>query len=518
MAQPNAPIRIAFATDSDADRAFVISRFSGDPAYLVEHVPPDVVSAGEKLAAANHDVCLMTQRLALESSDLLALAVAGSRPVLVLVETDDPALEERLLASGVWECLRKADLTPSMAQRAVRRALIQARHVRDRQVLDARFRQSQKMEAIGRLAGGVAHDFNNLLTAMIGYAAMLRDQADPSHPWHHYIEEIHKAAERGSALTGQLLMFSRQEPVERKDIDLNAVVAGFEKMLKRLIGEDIEVRSRPGRDLGLVRADPHQIEQVLLNLAINARDAMRGGGTLTIETENVGLDAAYARTHPGVLPGPYVMLAVTDTGSGMTPDIQSHLFEPFFTTKERGTGFGLATAYGIVTQSGGHIWVYSEPGRGSSFKIYLPRVPPDPAPVAARPADADAPGGTETILLVEDEPAVRELARDVLEQAGYNILVARNGREALTVAQAHGGRPLHLVLTDVVMPGMNGRELVRHLRWSRPAARVVFMSGYTDHTALELDVAEYWTSFLQKPFTPSRLLEIVRRALDTQNP
>jgi CheY-like chemotaxis protein len=265
-----------------------------------------------------------------------------------------------------------------------------------------------------------------------------------------------------------------------------------------------------------VRADTHQIEQVVMNLAINARDAMRGGGTLTIETENVELDEAYARTHPGVAPGPYVMLAVTDTGSGMTPDVQAHLFEPFFTTKEKGTGFGLATAYGIVTQSGGHIWVYSEPGRGSAFKIYLPRVQPDDAPVTSKPASAEPPGGTETILLVEDEPFVCELARDVLEQHGYNVLVARNGREALAVAQSHGGRDLQLVLTDVVMPGMNGRELVRHLRWSRPAARVVFMSGYTDHTALERDVAEYWTSFLQKPFTPSRLLEAVRKALDTQ--
>ena len=390
-----------------------------------------------------------------------------------------------------------------------------AEDVTEHRLLESQFRQSQKMEAVGRLAGGVAHDFNNLLTAMIGYAEILRDQVEPGDPRRNHVEEICKAAERGSTLTRQLLTFSRKPVGETQTLDMNAVVRGFERMLRRLIGEHIELRTAFGADLGQVRANQGQIEQVIMNLAINGRDAMPQGGVLTIETENVVLDQGYARTHASVDTGRFVMLAVSDTGCGMSADVKAHLFEPFFTTKEsgKGSGLGLATVYGIVQQNGGHVFVYSEPGHGSTFKIYLPRVvSAETAPIDG-PAAAAAPGGSETILLVEDEPAVRALARDLLEQQGYSVLVANHGREALAVAHAYEG-VIHLVLTDVVMPEMGGPELVRHLWWTRPKLRVLYMSGYTDRTATQMGLQESWTSFLQKPFTPDNLAAAVRRAID----
>ncbi|HEY3384034.1 MAG TPA: response regulator [Vicinamibacterales bacterium] len=388
--------------------------------------------------------------------------------------------------------------------------------VTEHRQLENQFRQSQKMEAVGRLAGGVAHDFNNLLTAMLGYAEMLRDRLPEDDACRHDIEEIRKAAERGSALTRQLLTFSRKQTHERRTIDLNAVVSGFDKMLRRLIGEDIELRTLPDAQQASVRADPGQVEQVIMNLAVNARDAMPEGGCLTIETANIDLDASYARTHAEVVPGPYVMLAVSDTGCGMTPEVLSHVFEPFFTTKahEKGSGLGLATVYGIVKQSGGHIWVYSEPDKGSAFKIYLPRV--NHSAAATVPSVAVQPAcGSETILLVEDEPSVRCLSRDVLARHGYQVLVANHGREALAVAQAFNGE-IDLLLTDVVMPGMNGRELVRHMLWMRPHIPVLYMSGYTDHTVMAPSILEPNTAFLQKPFTPDILVTTVRRILDNK--
>jgi two-component system, cell cycle sensor histidine kinase and response regulator CckA len=394
-----------------------------------------------------------------------------------------------------------------------------AEDVTEHRTLEGQFRQAQKMEALGRLAGGVAHDFNNLLTAMIGYAEILRDELDRDDPRRAQVEEICRAAERGSTLTRQLLTFSRKPVGTPQTLDLNAVVRGFERMLRRLIGEHIELATTTGEGLGFVRANPGQIEQVLMNLAINGRDAMPAGGRLTIETADVDLSPAYSRSHASVEPGPYVMLAVSDTGCGMSAEVKARLFEPFFTTKEsgKGSGLGLATVYGIVRQSGGHVFVYSEPDKGSTFKIYLPRVEQDRA--AGREAAASRPisQGTETILLVEDDATVRTLARDLLQGHGYRVLLANHGREGFAVANACDG-PIHLVVTDVVMPEMSGPDMVRHLWWTRPKLRVLYMSGYTDQTAMQMGLQEPWTSFLQKPFTPEGLASAVRRALDGPTP
>jgi two-component system cell cycle sensor histidine kinase/response regulator CckA len=384
-----------------------------------------------------------------------------------------------------------------------------------RRLLESQFRQAQKMEAIGRLAGGVAHDFNNLLTAMLGYSDLLLDQFAEDDPCRFDVLEIKKAAERASSLTRQLLAFSRKQVLQPKPLDLNAIVSGFDKMLRRLIGEDVELITVLGRDLGLVKADPGQVEQVIMNLAVNARDAMPGGGKLIIETDNVELDAAYARRHEPVIPGRYVMLAVSDTGCGMDDEVKSHLFEPFFSTKERGkgTGLGLATVYGIVKQSGGYVWVYSEPGRGASFKIYLPQIDAAEVETAGSARTAGTAGGSETVLVVEDEAAVRRLAVEVLKRHGYHVLEAGDGAEAIAVADRHAGR-IDVLITDLVMPEMNGAELAALLTGRRPTTRVLYTSGYTDEAVMRGGVLDPGTNFLQKPFNSERLINAVRQVLD----
>jgi signal transduction histidine kinase/ActR/RegA family two-component response regulator len=374
--------------------------------------------------------------------------------------------------------------------------------------------QAQKMDAIGRLAGGVAHDFNNLLTVILGRTDILLHPLKPDDPMRRGIELIQRTAGRAADLTRQLLAFSRKQVLDAVVLDLGAVTTDMKDMLGRLIGEDIALLTAPTPGLGRVKADRGQIEQVIMNLAVNARDSMPQGGRLILETANVDLDDEYVRRHVGARPGPHVMLAVSDTGAGIPREIQGHIFEPFFTTKEqgKGTGLGLATVYGIVKQSGGYIEVDSEPGRGTTFRIYLPRVdaaspadrPPRPAPVA---------GGTETILLVEDEEGVRELARDILRASGYTVLEARNGAEALLLCERHQG-PLHLLLTDVVMPRMSGRELAERLAPLRPDLRVLYMSGYTDDAVIRHGVLGAGTAFLQKPFTPAGLVQSVRDTLD----
>jgi len=375
--------------------------------------------------------------------------------------------------------------------------------------------QAQKMDAIGRLAGGVAHDFNNLLTVILGRTDMLLQPLKPDDPMRRGIELIQRTAGRAADLTRQLLAFSRKQVLEATVLDLNAVTTDMKDMLGRLIGEDIALVTTPGADLGRVKADRGQIEQVVMNLAVNARDAMPQGGHLIIETENVDLDAEYVRRHVGSRPGPHVMLAVSDSGVGIPREIQRHIFEPFFTTKEqgKGTGLGLATVYGIVKQSGGYIECDSEPGRGTTFRIYLPRVDITvPAPErGARPLEAA--GGTETILLVEDEEGVRELARDILRASGYTVIEARNGAEALLLCERHQG-PLDLLLTDVVMPRMSGRELAERLAPLRPDLSVLYMSGYTDDAVIRHGVLGAGTAFLQKPFTPATLIGRVRDTLD----
>jgi PAS domain S-box-containing protein len=392
--------------------------------------------------------------------------------------------------------------------------LVLANDVSERKKLEEQFRQAQKMEAIGQLAGGVAHDFNNLLTIINGYSQLVMERYGSDRGLASHLEQIQHAGDRAAALTRQLLVFSRRQVLTPQVLDLNRVVAGMDTMLRRLIGEDIDLVTVQGPRLGRVRADAGQIEQILLNLAVNARDAMPDGGRLTIETANIELDESYARRHMGVTPGSYVLLAVSDTGQGMDEKIKSHIFEPFFTTKEagKGTGLGLATVYGIVRQSAGHIWVYSELGRGATFKVYLPRVAEEARAEASTENQAREVGGTETILLVEDEQSLRVLAREILESKGYRVLEAEDARNALRLAADHASL-IHLLLTDVVMPELSGKEVADRLKPLHPETKVLYMSGYTDTAIVHHGVLDPGTAYLQKPFTPAGLLRKVREVL-----
>jgi len=390
--------------------------------------------------------------------------------------------------------------------------------VTERRALEQQLRQSQKMEAVGRLAGGIAHDFNNLLMVISGYSEFLLDRLGPEPALRGPAQEIASAAGRATSLTRQLLAFSRKQMLAPKVLDLNGVVTENLKMLTRVIGEDIDLVMVPAAGLGAVRADAGQMEQVIMNLAVNARDAMPSGGKLTIETSNVSLDDDYARFHAPLRPGDYVMLAISDTGLGMDSETQSHIFEPFFTTKGlKGTGLGLSTVYGIVKQSGGYIWVYSEPGKGTTFKIYLPRVAEraeSPAQVASTAEPVATEPGTETILLVEDETNLRYLARQFLEKQGYRVIEAADGAVAMQIAVAHEG-VIHLLLTDVIMPGMNGRELAQRVSEIRPNTKVLYMSGYTENVIGHNGTLDAGVRLLQKPFTLSSLKSKVREVLDS---
>ncbi len=393
--------------------------------------------------------------------------------------------------------------------------LVLARDVTAQRQLEAQLRQAQKMEAVGQLAGGIAHDFNNLLTAILGSTQLLMHDLAPGDQRREDAEEIKKAAMRAADLTRQLLAFSRRQVLAPKVLDLNAVVANMDKMLQRLIGEDIELVTSLDPTVGRVSADPGQLEQVLLNLAVNARDAMPKGGRLTIETSNMALDKNQAGRHHRLPPGAYVLFAVSNTGVGMDEATQAHLFEPFFTTKEigKGTGLGLATVYGIVKQSGGYIWVYSEPGHGTTFKIYLPRITGTADTVVPAPESQQLRRGTETVLLVEDAAPVRALARRSLEAYGYAVLDAADGFAAFELSARHPGG-IDILVTDVVMPGMSGRELAERLAPRRPRMKVLYTSGYTDDAMVRQGVLRSGVAFLQKPFVPETLARKVRDVLD----
>lgn len=375
--------------------------------------------------------------------------------------------------------------------------------------------QSQKLEAVGRLAGGVAHDFNNLLTVIIGTGELMVEDLAEIDPLRENVKEILQAASRAGVLTRQLLAFSRQQVLELRVIDLNGLIGNMDKMLRRVIGEDVELDSALNPELGAVRADSGQLEQVVLNLVVNARDAMTDGGKLTLETTNVELDQVYVAAHEPVRSGSYVMLAVTDTGTGMTETVQASIFEPFFTTKPpgKGTGLGLATVYGIVKQSGGFIWVYSEPGKGTTFKIYLPRVAEAPESPPVRSSAVEPMRGTETILVVEDETMVRSLVRAALVRRGYGVLEAASGGEALLMCEGHP-EAIHLLVTDVIMPAMTGPDLAGRLMPLRPGMKVLYMSGYADRAITRHHMLEPGVAFLEKPFTPDSLAHKVRQVLD----
>ncbi len=485
---------------------------------LMEHAVDAILVAGPdgRVLDANSAACELSGHT---REELLALTLTDICPPdreeegMTLAEVrpgERVRLEQRLRRKDGGEV--EVEISAKLLPEGLTQAFI--RDVRERKRLEEQLRQSQKMEAVGKLAGGIAHDFNNLLTAITGYAELLLATLGSDDPRRMDLQEICNAADRATTLIRQLLAFSRRQVLQPKLVDLHHLVEDIERLLRRLIGEDIELVTLSDAGLGLVKVDPSLMEQVLVNLAVNARDAMPGGGRLTVETRNVTLGPDYTAGHAAVEPGSYVLLAVTDNGTGMDEATRARAFEPFFTTKGpgRGTGLGLAMVYGTVKQSGGHVWVYSEPGRGSTFKIYLPRVAglPDVAERAPAPALV---GGHETVLLVEDEPGVRGLAERVLSEHGYTVLAAVDGAGALDAAERHHGS-IDLLLTDVVMPGMGGPELAQRLAALRPATRVLYITGYTEDTVVRHGLVHSGLSYLEKPFRPDVLLAKVRQVLD----
>ena len=427
-------------------------------------------------------------------------------------ETDKPEMWRHRTKSGRAIDVEIAVHDIEQAGRTLQLAVIM--DVTGRRDLEEQLRQAQKMEAVGMLAGGVAHDFNNLLTIINGYSQLLLNNLPKNDPNRHSAEQIMKAGDRAAGLTNQLLAFSRRQVLQPKVLDLNNLVQGLSAMLRRLIGEDIDLRLTLREDIGRVSADPGQIEQVLMNLVVNARDAMPHGGALTIETANVTLDDHYAGRHISVKAGSYVLLAVSDTGSGMDEETKTRLFEPFFTTKGpgKGTGLGLSTVFGIVKQSGGSVEVYSEKGSGSSVKVYLPRID-QKIPVEREARRKSTGKGSETILLVEDDEMVRTLVRETLEREGYKVIEASDPIEAQRIVENYRGR-VQLLITDVVMPKLSGKELAKSLLSSRPELRVLYMSGYTDSAIVNSGILQQEVAFLQKPFTPASLSSKVREVLE----
>jgi PAS domain S-box-containing protein len=454
--------------------------------------------------------------------EFLGLTILDLRPpeeaAKVLASIEPLDLEHK--AAGVFRHRRK-DGTPmemeiqwhAISFAGVPSRLVLATDVTDRSRLEEQFLQAQKMDAVGQLAGGVAHDFNNVLSVITGYAELVRRDQPAGSTSARRLDGLIGAAERAAGLTRQLLTFSRKQVMERQVLDLGAVVLEMAEMLRRLLGEQVQLVTYLSRDLGRVRADAGQVQQVLMNLSVNARDAMPSGGRLVLETANVELDQSFARTHLGIEPGRYVMLAVSDTGTGMDADTRRKVFEPFFTTKEpgKGTGLGLSTVYGIVKGSGGSVFVYSEPGQGATFKVYLPRVE-DGVPEAFREEAAAAAGGRERILLVEDEPALRDIGEELLTEAGYRVVTAAAGDEALRICAEP--EPIDLMLTDVVLPRMGGQALTQEARRLRPGLKVVYMSGYTDRVLADQGLLGAEAAFLEKPFTPQALLRTIRETLD----
>ncbi|MFN8669997.1 MAG: PAS domain S-box protein [Gemmatimonadaceae bacterium] len=513
----------AFACVKDEDGRLVFVNATFEHAYAsegallgrreLELLPPDVIEHAEaierRVMETGQPEMSRERRLAPDGEGerwwrvtRFRFELDGGRRFLGSIAVDVTAQKQ------AEDALRTSEQRARQAQHDLEQALEVTRRTEEK------FRQSQKMEAVGRLAGGVAHDFNNILTAILGNGEYLAQKLR-NDPLLADVEEIIAAGKRAATLTRQLLAFSRKQVLEPRTLNVNTVIAGMHAMLGRLLGEDIELKLLLHSAPHLCFVDPGQVEQILLNLVVNARDAMPDGGRLTIETTNVNLDETYVIHHPDATAGPHLMISVSDSGSGMSREIQSHLFEPFFTTKPagKGTGLGLSTVYGIVKQSGGTIWVYSEPGQGTTFKIYLPRAEsPEETPAPPRPAMAHR-GGRETILLSEDDPQVRTIVSAMLRRAGYHVIEASNGGEALLICEQHGGA-IQLLLTDVVMPKMNGKQLADRLRTLRPELKVLFMSGYTENVVVHHGVVDSGIDFLQKPITAESLLPKVREVLD----
>ena len=514
------PLRVIIVEDSEAD-ADLMLRALRKGGFAPQH---ERVQTAEALrdALGRHpwDVILSDYSLPAFNA-LAALAVLRERgddvPFIVVSGSVGEDTAVAAMQAGATDYVMK-DRQQRLAP-AVERAIAAAAVRRERAELGRLLLQSQKMEAVGRLAGGVAHDFNNVLTAILGSVELLLADTAAAARGREELEIIREAATRAQDLIRQLLAFSARQVLQPSVLDLNQLVGNVSKMLRRVIGEDVRLATTLATDLGAVRADRGQLEQILVNLAVNARDAMPRGGQLTIGTKSVDYDVDHPppspHDHLRPPPGRYVVLQVTDTGVGMSRDVQTHLFEPFYTTKPRGkgTGLGLATVYGIVRQSGGHITVGSAPGQGATFRIYLPRVD-SPLDALTGPKAIRAPvAGTETVLLTEDDPLVRLLARTVLQRAGYVVLEAPGGKEALLLAEDHSG-PIHLLLTDVVMPEMSGRELMRRLAERRPAVKVLYVTGYSEEAVAQHGVLDPGTAFLPKPFTPEVLARKVREVLD----
>ncbi|HUD98970.1 MAG TPA: response regulator [Bryobacteraceae bacterium] len=511
------PLRVLIVSDRDGDAAQLI-----DALRQSDYVPSServcTPAALREALAHRWDLILATgegKRLGTLRALEILRETGADVPLVAISEmaSEDSVLE--VLKAGAADCIARNQL--SRLSVTVSREMTQAEGRRERSRLEQQFRQSQKMEAVGRLAGGVAHDFNNLLTVITGYAELLLagDGLEPE--GRAALEEIQRAAERGGALTHQLLAFSRGHPFTPSVVQLNTLLMHMEKMLSRLIGEDIELITVAAAEPAMVCSDPGQLEQAVMNMVVNARDAMPGGGKLILETANAEVAQTYAGPNMDVKPGSYVVLAISDTGMGMDSETLTHLFEPFYTTKApgKGTGLGLATAYGIVKQSGGAISVYSEPGRGTTMKIYLPSAEAKAAAQGAEHAPAAAQRGSETILVLEDEARVRKLVCDVLAGRGYHVLEAVRGEEAVRMAAEHKGR-IHLLLADVVMPEMSGPQALEQIRARHPHMKVLFMSGYTDEAMVHHGILDSGAPFLQKPFLPETLARKVREVLASQ--
>jgi two-component system cell cycle sensor histidine kinase/response regulator CckA len=514
-----APIRVLQVEDDEEDYLLTRKLLVGNGQTTFQVTWVRTVDAAVEALRMPYDVCLVDYRLGPESGLALierATADGYLGPMILLTGQGDHDVDVEAMKAGAADYLAKDQITPQLMERVIRHSIERKSAALALCRSEEQLRQSQKMEAIGILAGGVAHDFNNLLSVILSYSELLALDLKPDDPSRADLHAINDAGLRASALTQQLLAFSRQQVLQPRVINLNEIFAGMEQMLRRVIGEDIELASLPSPAVCRVKVDPGQMEQVIMNLVINARDAMPRGGKLTIETAEIFLEESYAAEHVGAKAGPHIMLAVSDTGLGMDRVTQARIFEPFFTTKEpgKGTGLGLATVFGIVQQSGGTIWVYSEPGVGTTFKVYLPTADSAAVVPGATPSQFDSRllRGSETILLVEDEERVRQLARTILLKYGYNVLEAQSGGDAFLLCEQHTAT-IHLLLTDVVMPRMSGPQLAERLSAMRPNMKVLYMSGYTNDAVVRHGILESTIAFIQKPITPDALARKVRETL-----